>query len=185
MEETEVKVKEKNCLNCTNLFSCPDILGYSCKKYQKAEQNKADISTRYMEILKRISGLITELAQIEMEMKIAEKMGLTSKMKEKSLVPEGMTDKQFHNMLKETNMTPEDWEQLPTQAKENIIKSVLKEVKEPEKPAISRRNKEIIKLVEQGKGVKEIAEELKLEPGTVEKELEYLLKNGIVKTLPS
>jgi predicted transcriptional regulator len=39
--------------------------------------------------------------------------------------------------------------------------------------------------VEQGKGVKEIAEELKLEPGTVEKELEYLLKNGIVKTLPS
>jgi len=185
MEETEVKVKEKNCLNCGNLFTCPEILGYSCKKYVKAEPNKADISTRYMEILKRISGLITELAQIEMEMKIAEKMGLTSKIKEKSLVPEGMTEKQFRNMLKETNMTPEDWEQLPTQAKENIAKAVQKEVKEPEKPAISRRNKEIIKLVEQGKGVKEIAEELKLEPETVKKELEYLLKNGMVKTLPS
>jgi ATP/maltotriose-dependent transcriptional regulator MalT len=185
MEETEVKVKEKNCLNCTNLFSCPDILGYSCKKYQKAEQNKADVSTRYMEVLKRISGLITELAQIEMEMKVAEKTDLTSKIREKSLIPEGMTEKQFRNMLKETNMTPEDWEQLPTQAKENIAKAVQKEVKEPEKPAISRRNKEIIKLVEQGKGVREIAEELKLEPETVKKELEYLLKNGMVKTFPS
>ena len=181
----EVKVKEKNCLNCGNLLTCPEILGYSCKKYVKAEPSKADISTRYLEVLKRISDAITELMQIELEMKIVEKMGLTSKIKEKSLVPEGMTEKQFRNMLKETNMTPEDWEQLPTQAKENIAKAVQKEVKEPEKPAISRRNKEIIKLVEQGKGVKEIAEELKLEPETVKKELEYLLKNGMVKTLPS
>jgi DNA-binding NarL/FixJ family response regulator len=69
-----------------------------------------------------------------------------------------------------------------SEMKEKILK---KHSLEPEKPAISRRNKEIIKLVEQGKGVKEIAEELKLEPETVEKELEYLLKNGMVKTLPS
>jgi hypothetical protein len=127
----EVKVKEKNCLNCANIFNCPEILGYSCKKYVKAEPNKADISTRYLEGLKRISDLITELMQIELEMKVAEKTDLTSKTKEKSLVPEGMTERQFRNMLKETNMTPEDWEQLPTQAKENIAKAVLKKVKEP------------------------------------------------------
>lgn len=64
-------------------------------------------------------------------------------------------------------------------------KVVQKEVKEPEKPAISKRNKEIVALIEQGKGVKEIAQELNLKPETVAKELEYLLKNGVVKSVPS
>ncbi|MEM4713355.1 MAG: LuxR C-terminal-related transcriptional regulator [Candidatus Bathyarchaeia archaeon] len=64
-------------------------------------------------------------------------------------------------------------------------KVVQKEVKEPEKPAISKRNKEIIALIEQGKSVKEIARELNLKPETVAKELEYLLKNGMVKSVPS
>jgi ATP/maltotriose-dependent transcriptional regulator MalT len=181
----EVKMAEKCCLNCANLLTCEDILTYKCKKYEKAETDKSALSTRYIETIQKLTDDAKELQLLETEMKVAEKMDLTSKIKEKSLVPEGMTEKQFRNMLKETNMTPEDWEQLPTQAKENIIKSIQKEVKEPEKPAISRRNKEIIKLVEQGKGVKEIATELKLEPETVKKELEYLLKNGMVKTFPS
>ena len=185
MEKNEVKMADKCCLNCANLLTCPDILTYKCKKYEEAETDKSALSTRYLETIQKIADVVKELQLLEMEMKIAEKMDLTSKIKEKSLVPEGMTEKQFRNMLKETNMTPEDWEQLPTQAKENIAKAVQKEVKEPEKPAISRRNKEIIKLVEQGKGVKEIATELKLEPETVKKELEYLLKNGMVKALPS
>lgn len=183
MEKNEVKVKMQDecCLTCGNLLTCPDILTYKCKKYEKAETDKSALSTRYLETVQKITDVVKELQLIEMEMKVAEKV----KTEDKLAIPKGMTEKQFRNMLKETNMTPEDWEQLPTQAKENIIKSVQKEVKEPEKPAISRRNKEIIKLVEQGKGVKEIATELKLEPGTVEKELEYLLKNGMVKTLPS
>jgi ATP/maltotriose-dependent transcriptional regulator MalT len=178
MEETEVKVKEKNCLNCGSLFTCPEILGYSCKKYVKAEPNKADISTRYMEILKRISGLITELAQIEVEMKIAEKAGIVSQ----KYCPKELTTEQFHDLLKDLKMSPEEFAKMPTEMKEKILK---KHSLEPEKSAISKRNKSIIKLVEQGKGVKEIAGELKLEPGTVEKELQYLLKNGMVKTLPS
>jgi DNA-binding NarL/FixJ family response regulator len=65
------------------------------------------------------------------------------------------------------------------------IKAEGKEVKEPERQAISKRNKEIIALIEQGKGVKEIAQELNLKPETVEKELEYLLKNRMVKNIPS
>jgi len=52
---------------------------------------------------------------------------------------------------------------------------------EPEKPAISRRNKEIIKLVEEDKSVEEIAAELKLSPETIAKELEYLTSSGILK----
>jgi len=182
MEKNEVKMAEKCCLNCANLLTCEDILTYKCKKYEKAETDKSALSTRYIETIQKIADAVKELQLLEMEMKIAEKTDMCSKIKEKSLVPEGMTEKQFRNMLKETNMTPEDWEQLPTQAKENIAKAVQKEVKEPEKPAISRRNKEIIKLVEQGKGVKEIAEELKLEPGTVAKELEYLTNSGILKS---
>jgi DNA-binding NarL/FixJ family response regulator len=181
MEKNEVKMADKCCLNCANLLTCPDILTYKCNKYEKAETDKSALSTRYVETVQKIADTVKELQLIEMEMKIAKKV----KAENKLAIPEGITEKQFRNMLKETNMTLEDWEQLPTQAKENIIKSIQKESKEPEKPAISKRNKEIIKLVEQGKGVKEIAEELKLEPETVEKELEYLLKNGLVKTLPS
>lgn len=182
MEKNEVKMADKCCLNCANLLTCPDILTYKCKKYGKAETDKSALSTRYLETVQRLANDVKELQLLEMGMKIAEKV----KAEDKLVIPKGMTEKQFRNMLKETNMTPEDWEQLPTQAKENIIKSIQKEVKKPEeKPAISRRNRSIIKLVEQGKGIKEIVTELKLEPEIVEKELEYLLKNGMVKALPS
>ena len=54
-------------------------------------------------------------------------------------------------------------------------------VMEPEKPAISRRNKEIIKLVEEGKTIEEIATKLELKPETIAKELEYLTNLGILK----
>lgn len=173
----EVKVKEKNCLNCGNLLTCPEILGYNCKKYVKAEPSKADVSTRYLEVLKRISDSITELTQIEMEMKIAEKVGIVSQ----KYCPKELTPEQFNVLLKDIKMTAEEFSGMPTEMKEKILKKHL----ESEKPAISRRNKSIIKLVEQGKGIKEIATELKLEPETVKKELEYLLKNGMVKTHPS
>jgi ATP/maltotriose-dependent transcriptional regulator MalT len=182
----EVEMAEKCCLNCANLLTCEDILTYKCKRYGKAETDKSALSTRYLETVQRLANDVKELQLLEMGMKIAEKTDMISKIKERSSVPEGVTEKQFRNMLKETNMTVEDWEQLPTQTKENIIKSIQKKVKEPEeKPAISKRNKEIIALVEQGKGVKEIASMLSIKPETVEKELEYLLKNGMVKTLPS
>lgn len=65
------------------------------------------------------------------------------------------------------------------------LKEKVEVQKQSEKPAISKRNKEIIALIEQGKGVKEIAQELNLKPETVAKELEYLLKNGMIKSLPS
>ena len=67
----------------------------------------------------------------------------------------------------------------------NYVRAEPGKSKETEKPAISRRNKEIVKLVGEGKSVKEIADELKLEPESVEKELQYLLKNGMIKALPS
>jgi len=64
---------------------------------------------------------------------------------------------------------------------EQKIAEKVEENKSKEKPAISKRNREIIELIKQGKGVKEIATELRLEPQTVEKELEYLLKTGLLK----
>jgi DNA-binding CsgD family transcriptional regulator len=64
---------------------------------------------------------------------------------------------------------------------EQKIAQKVEENKPKEKIAISKRNKEIIELVKQGKGVKEMATSLKLEPETVEKELEYLLKAGLLK----
>ena len=50
-----------------------------------------------------------------------------------------------------------------------------------EKPAISKRNKEIVKLVEQGLTIEQIAEELELKPETVRKEIEHLVKIGVLK----
>ena len=63
----------------------------------------------------------------------------------------------------------------------NYVRAEPSEIKETEKPAISRRNKEIIKLVGEGKSVEEIAAELELTPETVAKELEYLINSGILK----
>lgn len=58
--------------------------------------------------------------------------------------------------------------------------------KEPEeKPAISKRNKEIVKLIEQGKSIKEIAETLDLKAETIGSELEHLLKLGMIKARPT
>ena len=54
--------------------------------------------------------------------------------------------------------------------------------KEPEqKPALSKRNKEIVKLIELGKSIREIAETLDIKPETVGVELDYLLKAGMIK----
>jgi DNA-binding NarL/FixJ family response regulator len=187
MENKEIKMKEQCCLTCGKLYSmtCEECLTYKCRKYEPIQPDKSALSTKYIEAIAKIIEDGKKLQLLEMEMKIAEKTDLISKIKPKTSVPKGMSEEQFHNMLKETNMTPEDWEQLPTQAKENIIKSIQKDVKEPEKPAISKRNKEIIALVQQGKGVKEIASTLNLKPETVEKELEYILKNRMIKTVPS
>jgi predicted ArsR family transcriptional regulator len=58
--------------------------------------------------------------------------------------------------------------------------------KEPEqKIALSKRNKEIVKLIEQGKSIKEIAEALDIKPETVGVELDYLLKAGMIKAKPA
>jgi DNA-binding NarL/FixJ family response regulator len=67
-----------------------------------------------------------------------------------------------------------------------ITEAEQKEVKvQEEKPAISKRNKEIVKLIEQGKGIKEVAEVLNLKPETVALEVGYLAKNGLIKANPS
>jgi len=178
MEKNEVNMADKCCLNCANLLICPDILTYKCKKYGKVETDKSALSTKYIETVQKIANVVKELQLIEMEMKIAEKAGIVSQ----KYCPKELTTEQFNALLKDIKMTPEEFAGMPTEMKEKILK---KHSLESEKPAISKRNKNIIKLVEQGKGVKEIAEELKLEPETVEKELQYLLKNGMVKTLPS
>jgi len=56
----------------------------------------------------------------------------------------------------------------------------IKVMEPEEKPAISKRNKEIVKLVEQGLTVEEIAEKLELKPETVRKEIEFLTKIGVL-----
>ena len=48
-----------------------------------------------------------------------------------------------------------------------------------------RRNKEILKLIEQGKRIEEIAKTLDLKPETVGVELEYLVKAGLIKAKPN
>jgi DNA-binding NarL/FixJ family response regulator len=128
-------------------MTCEECLTYKCRKYEPIQLDKSTISTKYIEAIQKLLTDVRQLQLIEMEMKVAEKTNLLSKIKEK-------------------------------------VEVVQKEVKEPEKQAISKRNKEIIALIEQGKGVKEIAQELNLKPETVEKELEYLLKNRMVKNVP-
>uniref|UniRef100_A0A7V4KF64 HTH luxR-type domain-containing protein n=1 Tax=Fervidobacterium pennivorans TaxID=93466 RepID=A0A7V4KF64_FERPE len=142
MEKVEVKMREQCCLTCGKLYSmtCEDCLTYKCRKYEPIQPDKSALSTKYIEAITKLIEDVKHLQLLEMEMKIAEKTNLLSKIKEKVEVKEA-----------------------------------------EEKPAISKRNKEIIALVEQGKGVKEIAQELNLKPETVEKELEYLLKNRFLK----
>jgi DNA-binding NarL/FixJ family response regulator len=54
-----------------------------------------------------------------------------------------------------------------------------------QKPALSKRNKEILKLIEQGKSIEEIAKTLDIKPETVGVELEYLVKAGLIKAKPN
>jgi DNA-binding CsgD family transcriptional regulator len=67
----------------------------------------------------------------------------------------------------------------------NYARAELGKIKEPDKPAISRRNKEIVKLIGEGKSVTEIAAQLELDRETVARELEYLNKSGILESAPS
>jgi ATP/maltotriose-dependent transcriptional regulator MalT len=53
-----------------------------------------------------------------------------------------------------------------------------------QKPALSKRNKEILKLIEQGISIEEIAKTLDIKPETVGVELEYLVKVGLIKAKP-
>lgn len=139
----KLTMEDKCCLNCSILLTCPDILTYKCKKYEKVEADKSELSTRYFEILEKLTDTLKELELVEMGMKIAEKNS-------------------------------------------DISKRDIDAAKESkEKPAISKRNKDVIKLIEQGKSIKEIAEELNLKPETVALELEYLLKLGMIKAHPS
>ena len=184
------EIKPECCITCNYLLTCAEVAGAKCRNYRAAEIDKTALSARYLETIQKIAESVKELQSLELELKIAEKTKNIPKEKvkveEKIAIPEGITEEQFLKMLEDTKTTPEEWEQLPTNAKENIVKAMRREVQEPEeKPAISRRNKQIIELIEQGKGVKEIAEELKLKPETVEKELEYLLKLGMIKAHPS
>jgi FixJ family two-component response regulator len=116
---------------------------YKCKKYEKAEPDKSELSTRYLMVLETIAQDLKLLELVETGMKIAEK---------KAQVPKD-----------ESHVTEE-----PEQ-----------------KPALSKRNKEILKLIEQGKSIKEIAEALNIKPETVGVELDYLLKAGLIKAKPN
>jgi predicted Rossmann fold nucleotide-binding protein DprA/Smf involved in DNA uptake len=83
--------------------------------------------------------------------------------------------------LIETEMKIAEKANLLSKIKEKV-EAVQKEAKEPEeKPAITKRNKEITKMLENGRTVEEIAKELELKPETVQKEIDYLIKVGILK----
>jgi hypothetical protein len=85
------------------------------------------------------------------------------------------------SLSEKKNLIPKE----KTQAEQTKTKENGAEAKEThEKPAISKSNKEILKLIEMGRGIKEIAEELNLKPETVAVELEYLLKTGMIKAKP-
>lgn len=137
-----VTMADKCCLNCSLLLRCQDILQFKCKKYEQAEPDKSELSTRYVMVLEKIAEDLKLLELVETGMKIAEKRA-----------------------------------QIP------IDKSTASEPEQ--KPAISKRNKEIVKLIEQGKSIKEIAEVLEIKPETVGAELEYLLKIGMIKAKPN
>jgi ATP/maltotriose-dependent transcriptional regulator MalT len=137
-----VTMTDKCCLNCSLLLRCQDILQYKCKNYEKAEADKAELSTRYLMVLETIAQDLKLLELVETGMKIAEK---------KAQIP-----------IKETTATQE-----PEQ-----------------KPALSKRNKEILKLIEQGKSIEEIAKALDIKPETVGVEFEYLVKAGLIKAKP-
>jgi predicted ArsR family transcriptional regulator len=139
--EKAVTMAENCCLTCSILLRCPDILEYKCKKYEKAEPDKKELSTRYIEILEKLTDNLKELELVEMGMKIAEKNTQISKAENEAATEQ--------------------------------------------KPALSKRNKEIVKLIEQGKSIKEIAETLDIKPETVGVELEYLLKAGMIKAKPT
>jgi predicted transcriptional regulator len=138
-----VIMADKCCLNCSILLRCPDILQFKCKKYEQAEPDKSELSTRYVMVLEKIAEDLKLLELVEAGMRIAEK-------------------------------------------REHMPKDQSTVTSEPEqKPAISKRNKEIVKLIEQGKSIKEIAETLDIKPETVGAELEYLLKIGMIKAKPN
>jgi DNA-binding NarL/FixJ family response regulator len=139
MIDKVVLMADKCCLNCSLLLLCQDILQYKCKKYEKAEADKAELSTRYLMVLEKIAEDLKMLELVETGMKIAEK---------KAQIP------------KEEAQTTQEPEQ---------------------KPALSKRNKEILKLIEQGKGIEEIAKTLDVKPETVGVELEYFVKAGLIK----
>ena len=85
--------------------------------------------------------------------------------------------------LTETGMKIAEKSNVISKEKDEVVP--IQEKESEEKPAISKRNKEIIKLFEQGKSDKEIAEELNLKPETVEIELSYLVQSGMIKAHPS
>ncbi len=92
-----------------------------------------------------------------------------------------MTEAAMSLAEKKKLIPKEKTEAEPIKTKENNV-----EAKETsEKPAISKRNKEILKHLELGRGIKEIAEELNLKPETVAVELEFLLKAGMIKAKPN
>ena len=129
--EKEIKIKDKNCLNCAVLFNCPEALGYSCRKWQKREPEN---------LTKNLIELDMKLREV---IKGLERITITKE-----------CDKTLQKLIPKT---------------------------EEDKPSISRRNKKIIKLVEEGKTIEEIATKLELKPETVAKELEYLANLGMLK----
>lgn len=68
-----VKIADKCCLNCANLLRCKEALEYKCKKYEKVQPDKSDLSTQYRMVLERVIESLKLLDLVETGMKIAEK----------------------------------------------------------------------------------------------------------------
>jgi hypothetical protein len=132
----EVKdIKRECCLTCDYLLTCAEVAGAKCRNYKPLEIDQNAVSTRYLELVQKLSETLDELKQVEQEMKIAEMI-----------------------------------EKLPKP--------------EEEKPAISKRNKKIKEMIEKSSTVAEIAEELELKQSTVQKEIDYMVKIGVLKATP-
>jgi DNA-binding NarL/FixJ family response regulator len=168
--------KDGNCLTCGELLKCPEIANYKCKGYVKAKSS--EVLSKYEKGLEKVKELVSslialtnELALIETEKKVAEVS--------KPYCPKELTPAQFRQLLKDTKMTEEEFITMPTEMRKKILEKTISEAK-TSTIAISKRNKDIIKLAREGLLVDDIAGELGLKPELVKKEIAYLVKLGMI-----
>jgi ATP/maltotriose-dependent transcriptional regulator MalT len=176
-KEVPKNIRKECCLTCGNILTCPELLGYRCSKYspRKVEADKEMLMSQYLNLQTQLKDIQTQMAFIENQLKLVKELP-----KKAVDVPVGLTEEEFQKMLTDCKMTDEEWNKLSKEIQEKMIKAVQKE-RDKTLPPISARNKKILKMLEKGIQPEQIATELKLEPKTVDAEINYLLEKGYIQ----